>query len=334
MPPRLPLLLRALRPQILPSNHIGTSHALAPIFLAPSTSAPHSHQRPQQSRSASILSSLSDTPGAYSKRIRRGRGPASGKGKTSGRGHKGQKQHGKVPFGFNGGQTPDIVVSGTRGYDNQFSLDMSPINLNRIQSWIDQGRLNPAKPITLKELVSTRCIHGIKDGVKLLARDATALRIPIHIVVSRASATAIAAVEAAGGSVTTRYYTKASIRRVLKGESHPFISRLSAPPADAEAAADAASKAVEAEAAPKPRGPIAEAVASAAAHEVAARYRYRLPDPAGRKDLEYYRNPAHRGYLSYALEEGRSPSLFWRTPGVKVAKKVSKKKIAVGDMLW
>lgn len=75
---------------------------------------------PQQQRFASILSDLSDTPGAYNKRIRRGRGPASGKGKTSGRGHKGQKQHGKVPFKFNGGQTPDVVVSGTRGFENQY----------------------------------------------------------------------------------------------------------------------------------------------------------------------------------------------------------------------
>lgn len=74
----------------------------------------------QQSRNAHILASLSDTPGAYNKRIRRGRGPASGKGKTSGRGHKGQKQHGKVPAGFNGGQTPEIVVHGERGFNNVY----------------------------------------------------------------------------------------------------------------------------------------------------------------------------------------------------------------------
>jgi len=74
----------------------------------------------QQQRSASILSSLSDNKSAYNKRIRVGRGPSSGYGKTSGRGHKGQKQHGKVPAGFNGGQTPDYVVSGKRGFDNQY----------------------------------------------------------------------------------------------------------------------------------------------------------------------------------------------------------------------
>ena len=72
----------------------------------------------EQSRSASILSSLSNTPGSYKKRIRKGRGPASGKGKTAGRGMNGQKKHGKVPTGFTGGQTPDIVVHGVRGFKN------------------------------------------------------------------------------------------------------------------------------------------------------------------------------------------------------------------------
>lgn len=81
----------------------------------------------QQHRSASILSSLSDVPAAYNKRIRRGRGPSSGKGKTSGRGHKGQKQHGKVPAGFNGGQTPDEVVAGKRGFTNVYVFVMASI---------------------------------------------------------------------------------------------------------------------------------------------------------------------------------------------------------------
>lgn len=73
-------------------------------------------------RCASILSSLSDVTSSYNKKIRRGRGPASGKGKTSGRGHKGQGQHGKVPYQFNGGQTPDEVVAGKRGWNNMWVL--------------------------------------------------------------------------------------------------------------------------------------------------------------------------------------------------------------------
>jgi len=75
-----------------------------------------------QARNASILATLSDNPGAYNKRIRRGRGPSSGKGKTSGRGHKGQKQHGSVPARFQGGQTPQDVVHGVRGFENQYGF--------------------------------------------------------------------------------------------------------------------------------------------------------------------------------------------------------------------
>jgi len=106
MPPRLQLLpgaCKAIRPP--------TYQPLAP-FLYPFLN---------QQRSASILSSLSDVKGAYNKRIRVGRGPSSGYGKTSGRGHKGQKQHGKVPVGFNGGQTPEHVVHGKRGFKNQYA---------------------------------------------------------------------------------------------------------------------------------------------------------------------------------------------------------------------
>lgn len=114
MPPRLSLF-NLSRPR--PS----TPHSSVASLLAPFLRCAQLQQQQQQQRSASVLNSLSDTAGAYNKRIRRGRGPSSGKGKTTGRGHKGQKQHGKVPRAFNGGQTPDIVVSGERGYENQYA---------------------------------------------------------------------------------------------------------------------------------------------------------------------------------------------------------------------
>jgi len=92
-----------------------------------------------QARSASILTNLSDNPGAYQKRIRLGRGPSSGKGKTSGRGHKGQKQHGKVKPWFQGGQTPLIFQKGRLGFENLYvsicaavaAVDMGKGNRNR-----------------------------------------------------------------------------------------------------------------------------------------------------------------------------------------------------------
>ncbi len=93
---------------------VSLTPTLTPVHISPFL-LPFFHA---QHRRASILSSISDNPGAYKKRIRVGRGPASGKGKTSGRGHKGQKQHGKVPFGFNGGQTPLEIVKGPRGFVN------------------------------------------------------------------------------------------------------------------------------------------------------------------------------------------------------------------------
>lgn len=165
---------------------------------------------------------------------------------------------------------------------------MSPLNLDRIQSWIDQGRLDPSKPITMKELNDSRCLHGVKDGVKLLARGSEELRTPINVVVSRASTAAISAIEAAGGSVITRFYTPFSIRRVLRGQTDPIRS-LGSSNADAQTGVQARS------------------------------FQYRLPDPTGRKDIEYYRDPAHRGYLSYQVPEGHGPSLFFKTPGTSRA---------------
>jgi large subunit ribosomal protein L15 len=189
---------------------------------------------------------------------------------------------------------------------SSFSVDMSPVNLNKIQYWINAGRLDPTQPITLKELVESNCIHGIKEGVKLLARGKTELTTPIHVVVSRASASAISAIEALGGTVTTRFYTKPAISRILRGETdpvHSLQSRIQMAPPGSESA---------------------DAVAEAVVQE-RGMYRYRLPDPTSRKDLEYYRDSAHRGYLSHLVEEGHGPSLFFKTPGMGRA--VQRKKV-------
>lgn len=107
MVPRLNLLRAAA---VRPSPQTTAIPCFLVPFLQPSN---------QQTRSASVLSSLSDVPEAYNRKIRRGRGASSGKGKTSGRGHKGQKQHGKVPRNFIGGQTPLEIVHGVRGFENQ-----------------------------------------------------------------------------------------------------------------------------------------------------------------------------------------------------------------------
>jgi large subunit ribosomal protein L15 len=175
---------------------------------------------------------------------------------------------------------------------------MSPINLNRIQEWINQGRLDPTKPITLKELAKSRCLHGVKDGVKLLARGKEELKTPINILVSRASAAAIEAVEAVGGKVTTRYYTKPAIRRLLKGESVSSFT---------------------------PLGMSSSSETISPILDTARPFTYRLPDPTSRKDIEYYRDPAHRGYLSHLVKEGQGPSLFFKLPGAGTARRRKEK---------
>ena len=101
-----------LRNVLCVSNQASTKFMNISPFLLPCLQT--------QRRAASILSSLSDNPGAYNKKIRRGRGPSSGKGKTAGRGYGGQKARGKVPFGFNGGQTKLEVVHGIRGFVNVY----------------------------------------------------------------------------------------------------------------------------------------------------------------------------------------------------------------------
>lgn len=202
----------------------------------------------------------------------------------------------------------------------RFSIDLAPVNLDRIQHWIDQGRIDPTRPITIRELAQSRCIHQTKEGVKLLGRGGdNILKQPIHIVVSRASASAIAAIEAAGGSVTTRFYTKASIARIMKRETHPFVSMAWTD----QSCSEALKKAEGAE----------DLTESKIMKEMG--FRYRLPDPTKRRDIEYYRDPAHRGYLSHLLKPMEGPSLFFRSPAErKSAAGVKKEKILPENRLW
>ncbi|KAI5457594.1 hypothetical protein BGZ63DRAFT_416739 [Mariannaea sp. PMI_226] len=242
-----------------------------------------------QARQASILTRLADNPGAIHKKKRVGRGPSSGHGKTSGRGHKGQKQHGKVKPWFQGGQTPLIVSHGRKGFTNFRAPKMSEVNLDQIQAWVDQGRLDPTKQITPKELIESGLVGTVKDGIKILSRGADTLKQPIDVMVSRVSAQAITAIESAGGKVLTRYYTKLAIKRLLTGESINTDKPLPVGKEHVESVLEQARKNL---------------------------FRYRLPDPTSREDIEYYRDPAHRGYLSHQLAPGESPSLYFKVPGV------------------
>jgi len=172
------------------------------------------------------LGNLADNPGAVTERLRVGRGPGYGKGKTAGRGHKGQKArsgNGPPRPWFEGGQTPLVKRLPKRGFVNQHAKKYQPVNLERLQHWIQEGRLN-GENVTMADLLDSRCIHKIEDGVKLLAEGAEDFKVPVHIEVSRASRKAIEAIEKAGGSVTCRYYNSLGLRVLTRPEKWEFRS--------------------------------------------------------------------------------------------------------------
>ncbi len=149
------------------------------------------------------LNELRDNAGAHLKSKRLGRGIGSGKGKTSGKGVKGQKaREGVALNGFEGGQLPIYRRLPKRGFVNIFRKEYAPVNLGSIARAIETGRLDAAQPITEEVLKNAGLVRGSGvAGVRLLATGE--LTQAITITVSGASATAIAAVEKAGGTVTT-----------------------------------------------------------------------------------------------------------------------------------
>ncbi len=148
------------------------------------------------------LNEIRDNPGAHLKSKRLGRGIGSGKGKTSGKGVKGQKaREGVALNGFEGGQLPIYRRLPKRGFHNMFRKEYAPVNLGSIEKALDSGRLAADQPITAETLQAAGLARLNKvDGVRLLATGSVTRA--IAITVSGASAAAVAAVEAAGGSVT------------------------------------------------------------------------------------------------------------------------------------
>jgi large subunit ribosomal protein L15 len=152
------------------------------------------------------LNELSDRPGATRAKKRLGRGPGSGLGKTSGRGVKGQKARSGVAIkGFEGGQMPLHRRLPKRGFNNIFAKKYNELNLGRIQQAVDSGRLDGKKPITIEALKEAGLIRRAKDGVRLLGQGE--LKTKLAFEVTGASASAIKAVEAKGGTVTLKSIT-------------------------------------------------------------------------------------------------------------------------------
>ena len=117
------------------------------------------------------LNEISDNEGARKSRIRVGRGIGSGKGKTGGRGVKGQKSRTGVAIkGYEGGQMPIHMRLPKRGFKNLFRLDFNAVNLGRVQVAVDAGKLDKGATVDAAALVAAGVIRRAKDGVRLLAK--------------------------------------------------------------------------------------------------------------------------------------------------------------------
>lgn len=147
------------------------------------------------------LHELRDNPGATKKAKRIGRGPGSGKGKTAGRGIKGQKSRSGVAInGYEGGQMPLYQRLPKRGFNKPNRKAFAVVNLGLIQKFVDEGKIDASAAISEDTLVASGLVRRKLDGVRVLAKgDVTA---KLNIAVTGASKSAVEAVEKAGGSLT------------------------------------------------------------------------------------------------------------------------------------
>lgn len=146
------------------------------------------------------LNDISDNPGSSKPRMRVGRGIGSGKGKTCGRGVKGQKARTGVAIkGFEGGQMPLHRRLPKRGFTPPSSIDYNEVNLGRIQAAVDAGKLSREAPVTIEVLVAAGVCAKPRDGVKILGMGE--ISAPLSFEVAAASKSAVAAIEKLGGTV-------------------------------------------------------------------------------------------------------------------------------------
>lgn len=147
------------------------------------------------------LNEISDNQGATKDRKRVGRGAGSGIGKTSGRGHKGQKSRaGATINGFEGGQMPIYRRLPKRGFKNSFRKQYRIVNVDDIQKAIDAGKIKAGAELDAKSLQDFGIVGKGKSGIRVLGRGK--INVAVNLYVAGASKTAITAIEKAGGKVT------------------------------------------------------------------------------------------------------------------------------------
>lgn len=215
-------LLSLSSPSALLSNNIRTQSTTA---AAPSTKQPLG-----EPITFLTLNNLADNPGAVKRKRRVGRGIGSSKGKTCGRGHKGQKSRaGKgVHPTFEGGQTKFYkrLPKMGRMKNAKFKLELIPLNVGKVQDYVTMGRLVPERSdgvLTMRDFVKAGMFpaSSIKSGVKLLGDGKEFLKDKLLIEVPWASSAAIEAIEAKGGYVTTVHYNRLALRAHLKPHKFP-----------------------------------------------------------------------------------------------------------------
>ena len=147
------------------------------------------------------LNELRDNEGAARKQKRVARGPGSGKGKTAGRGIKGQKSRSGVALGgYEGGQMPLYRRLPKRGFSKPNRLEFAVVNLGQLQAFVDAGKLDAKAAVTEDALVAAGVIRRKLDGVRVLAKGE--LKAKLDLTVAGASKTAVEAIEKAGGKIT------------------------------------------------------------------------------------------------------------------------------------
>ncbi|KAJ3068130.1 YmL10 [Podochytrium sp. JEL0797] len=202
-----PTLLTPLRTYVTPGPGSLSRRLTPPKHITPTITA----------------SSLKDNDGARKKKKRVGRGLGGGKGKTSGRGHKGyhaRASKARPTPGFEGGQAGILRAIPKLGNHTGAKQKLTRVHLDTIEHWISRGRLNADAPIGIRELVASGCISGsgVKDGVVVLAKGGQFLRKKVDLRVTHASQRAIEVVEALGGSVTCFDYDRNTIRALVHPE--------------------------------------------------------------------------------------------------------------------
>jgi large subunit ribosomal protein L15 len=178
------------------------------------------------------LQDLRDNPGAMKPRTRWGRGVGSGRGKTCGRGHKGQKSRsGKrhPPLGFEGGQFPFYRRAPKKGFKNINHIEFEPLNLGKLQAFIDKGKIPTDRVINMRILQDSGVVGRIHQGVKVLADGADRFHASIALEVTAASKSALDRLKETGSTISFLKLSTNQLQQFLRRPEPNFTSPNNSP---------------------------------------------------------------------------------------------------------